>query len=195
MQHQKRMTVLDVHHTIVPETGRVHPDAGALIRAAVPLEGWDGMCVLAPTDMVLHSATHLFHNEELTHGLRDLVDIDALLRHFGRNGGFWPALTARASEMDLGRPLYYALRWTARLLDTPVPAETANAIDRHAPGAPVRALMDLLLLHAMRPTVARRSTRWARHALYVRGHWLKMPMPLLAWHLTVKSLRREEQPA
>jgi len=29
--------------------------------------------------------------------------------------------------------------------------------------------------------------------LYLRGHWLKMPVPLLAWHLTVKSLRREQQ--
>jgi hypothetical protein len=26
----------------------------------------------------------------------------------------------------------------------------------------------------------------------VRGHWLKMPMPLLAWHLTVKAFRRDE---
>ena len=52
-----------------------------------------------------------------------------------------------------------------------------------------------VLEHALRPTVARPSTQWARRLLYVRGHWLKMPMPLLAWHLTVKSFRRDEQPA
>src|SRR5581483_1442714 len=88
MQHVKRMTILDVHHTIVPETARVHPDAAELIRSAVALAGRPDLAVLAPADMVLHSATHLFHNEELTHGLRDLVDLDALLRHFGRDAAF-----------------------------------------------------------------------------------------------------------
>jgi hypothetical protein len=194
MQHVKRMTLLDVHHTIVPETSRVHLDARDLFRAVVPLAEAPGFCVLSPVDMVLHSATHLFRNEELTHGLRDLFDIDALLDHFGRGPHFWPALLSRADELDLGRPLYYALRWTSRMLGTAVPAEVTTGVERHAPGAPIRALMDPLLAAALRPAASLPSTRWARRALYVRGHWLKMPLPLLAWHLTVKTFRREEQP-
>lgn len=196
MQHVKRMTLLDVHHTIVPETAGVALDAAALFRAAVPLAAAPGFSVLAPVDMVLHSATHLFHNEELTHGLRDLVDIDALLRHYAAgNSHFWSALVARADELDLGRPLYYALRWTTRLLGTYVPAPIVADVERHAPLAPVRALMDRLLEPALQPAAALASTRWARRALYLRGHWLKMPVPLLAWHLTFKALRREEEPA
>jgi hypothetical protein len=39
------------------------------------------------------------------------------------------------------------------------------------------------------------STRWARRALYVRGHRLKMPLPRLAWHLIVKSVHGEENTA
>jgi hypothetical protein len=194
MQHVKRMTILDVHHTIVPESGRVHPDPARLLRAAIPLIGHDGFSVLSPIDMVVHSATHLFHNEELTHGLRDLVDIDALLRHFGTDV-FWKGLVGRAAELDLARPLYYALRWTQRLLGTPVPAQATSGSAQHAPSLPIGWLMDGLLAPALRPTAVRSSTRWARRALYVRGHWLKMPMPLLAWHLTMKSFRREEQPA
>jgi hypothetical protein len=31
-------------------------------------------------------------------------------------------------------------------------------------------------------------------ALYLRGHWLRMPMPLLARHLTVKALGLHEPP-
>ena len=195
MQHVKRMTVLDVHHTIVPETARVRPDAAALFRAAVPIAGPHGFSVLAPADMVLHSATHLFHNEELTHGLRDLVDIDALLRHFGARPQFWNGLAARATELTLGRPLYYALRWASRYFGTPIPQQVAAVAEQHAPGPPTGVLMDVLLAAALRPTSSQAATRWARRALYVRGHWLRMPMPLLAWHLTVKSLRREDQPA
>ena len=195
MQHIKRLTVLDVHHAILPETARLHPDPAALFRASVPLAGWNGVSMLAPMDLVLHSATHLFHNEELTHGLRDLVDIDALLRHFGAGARFWPSLMARAAELELERPLYYALHWTHRILGTQSPEDVRADISRLAPTPLVRALMDPLLQHALRPTAARASTRWSRRALYLRGHWLKMPMPLLAWHLTVKSFRRDEQPA
>jgi hypothetical protein len=143
--------------------------------------------MLAPTDMVLHSATHLFHNEEFSHGLRDLVDIDLLLRHFGTDPQFWGALTDRAERMNLTRLLCYALRFTGRLLDTPIPESATLAVSRHAPGALTSATMDALLTHGLRPTMGLRSTRVARRLLYVRGHWLKMPVPLLAWHLTEKT--------
>ena len=195
MQHIKRLTVIDVHHAIVPETARTHPDTPELFRAAIPVTGWPRIAVLAPTDMVLHSATHLFHNEEFTHGLRDLVDIDQLLRHFGSETAFWPALTARAQRMDLGRMLYYACRLATRVLGTPIPQSAMEAITRHAPPAIVDAAMDRLLFAGLRPTAGMASTRFARRLLYLRGHWLKMPVPLLAWHLTVKSLRREQQQA
>jgi hypothetical protein len=119
-----------------------------------------------------------------------------LLRHFAATDArFFDRLLARAGEMELLRPLYYACRWSSRLFGTSIPAATAELIERRGPSAPVRALMDSLLERALPPTIARASTRWARHALYVRGHWLKMPMPLLAWHLTMKTFRREEQPA
>ena len=197
MQHMKRLTVVDVHHALVPETGRVHPDAAALFRAAVAIPGRSDVSVLAPTDMVLHSATHLFHNEEMTHGVRDLVDIDRLLRHFAlADTRYFDKLVLRAAEMELTRPLYYALRWSSHLLGTPIPDAATDYMRRHAPGAPTEALMHALLTHALPPSAERFATRWARRALYMRGHWLKMPVPLLAWHLTVKSFRREEeQPA
>jgi len=193
MQHIKRLTVIDVHHAIVPETARTHPDTPEFFSAAIPVTGWPGVAVLGPTDMVLHSATHLFHNEEFAHGLRDLVDIDQLLRYFGSEPAFWTALTARAARMNLARMLYYACRLATRLLGTPIPSSATAAIARAAPPAIIGAAMDRLLFAGLRPTVGMASTRFARRLLYLRGHWLKMPLPLLAWHLTVKSLRREQQ--
>jgi len=194
MQHVKRGTVLDVHHTIVPPTSGIRLDASNLFRDAVPLPQVPAFHVLAPADMVLHSATHLFNNEELTHGLRDLVDIDSLLREFGRNSNFWNELLRRGGELDLRRPLHYAMRWTAKALGTPVPEDIVAANATGSPNAIVSAIMDVLLEHALHPDNDA-STRWARRALYVRGHWLKMPLPMLAWHLTVKAVRRDTQAA
>jgi hypothetical protein len=163
--------------------------------AAVPLPGFANLFVFQPVDMVLHSATHLFHEGELDKGLRDLVDVDLMLRHFGREGHFWPALAARATEVGLTRPLHYALRYASRILDTPVPAALRASAEAWGPAAPLPLLMDALYLRALRPnhpTASDRLTALARWMLYVRAHWLRMPAHLLVYHLTRKALRRDE---
>ena len=121
MQHLARGTTLDVHHTILPPTAMLKPDVDKLWASVCEVENTKGVFVLSPVDMVLHSATHLFHDGELEHGLRDLVDIDALIRQFSGQGQFFQALVARADELHLGRPLFYALKYCKALLQTPVP--------------------------------------------------------------------------
>jgi hypothetical protein len=193
LEHLQRRTVLDVHHTILPETARLKPDAGKLIAAALPVAGTDGVSVLAPVDMVLHSMTHLLHNDELSHGLRDLSDLDLLLRHFSAAAGFWSELVERARELDLARPLHYALQSAHHILDTPVPQHTLAEAARAAPRWPLAALMEALWCRALRsqhPTAAPPLTGGALFLLYVRAHWMRMPPLLLARHLSIKAWRR-----
>ena len=195
MRHLKRGTVIDVHHAILPRTARIRVDSASMRAAAVPIPGFTNFFVFQPVDMVLHSATHLFHEGELDKGLRDLVDLDILLRHFGQNDKFWPALAARATEVGLTRPLHYALRYASRMLDTPVPAPLSSLAETWGPAAPLPPLMDALYARALRPnhpTASDRLTGVARWMLYVRAHWLRMPAHLLVYHLTRKALRREE---
>jgi hypothetical protein len=192
MRHVRRGTVLDVHHAILPETARLHPDSRLLLEAAQPVPGEPGLRVLRPTDMVLHSMTHLFHNEEMSRGLRDLSDIDLLLRDFAVAPAFWSELRQRADQLGLTRPLYYGLRYSRRLLGTPVPAPVLAAL---APAAPAGArLQDWLWQHALsswHPSAAGAAAALARAGLYVRAHWLRMPPGLLMRHLATKALRRE----
>jgi hypothetical protein len=196
LRHISRQTALDVHHAILPTTARLKPDSAKLLAASRPVTGEPRLRVLAPVDMVLHSATHLFCNEDVGNGLRDLVDLDSLLRDFAREAGFWPGLTARSAELDLTRPLYYALRYAVRLLDTPVPARALGAAEIGRPPSLLRGLMDALFLQTLRPERASHSlASLARGSLYVRAHWLRMPPLLLAQHLTIKALRREEERA
>lgn len=189
--HRERHTLVDVHHTILPETGRLHPDTRELASAARSLE--DRLSVLAPTDMVLHSAAHLFQNGDLDGGLRDLVDLDSLLSHFGRDETFWNDLVPRAEKLDLARPLFYALRFCDKLFGCPIPKPVRIAAEAGAPPAPVRWLMDRLTERAIVPDgweVPARTTRLARFLLYVRSHWLRMPPWLLALHLSRKAFSR-----
>ncbi|ABI55458.1 nucleotidyltransferase family protein [Alkalilimnicola ehrlichii MLHE-1] len=194
LTHIRRKSVLDVHHTVLPPTARLHPDPDKLFAAATPLPGWQNLYVLAPTDMVLHSATHLFHDGELENGLRDLVDLDDLVRHFHRHvDGFWPALVDRAHEMDLARPLFYGLRYAAHFLNTPVPATVNEGLAAAGPGVPLRPLMDGLFRRGLAPhhwqcdDWLSPTCRWI---LYVRSHYLRMPLRLLVPHLTRKAIKR-----
>jgi hypothetical protein len=189
--HRERQTTLDVHHTILPETGRLHPDPRALFESARSLA--NGVQVLAPADMVLHSAAHLFQDGDLDGGLRDLVDLDLLLRHFGADPTFWEGLVPRAVAQTLGRPLYYALRYCRALLDCPIPAAVEEKVRSEGPFPPVRALMDRFALRAFAPdgwNGPSAATARARFFLYVRSHWLRMPPLLLARHLVRKSIAR-----
>lgn len=195
MKHARRQTVIDVHHTILPETARLHPDPQKLMAAAVPVAGKKNILVLAPTDMVLHSATHLFHDGELEHGLRDLVDLDALLRHFSKDEKFWDVLLERAVEMELIRPLYYALRYTRATLNTPIPAVVLKAVSELGRPTFIAALMDALFERALmpdHPSCNDRFTALARSLLYIRAHYLRMPIHLLLPHLLHKALRNRD---
>ena len=198
LRHVIRMTVLDVHHAILPRTARLKPASEKLLAAARPIAGEDRLRVLAPTDMVLHSASHLFHNEELGQGLRDLADLDSLLRHFGGQPGFWEELPERAVELDLSRPLYYGLRHAARLFGTPVPPAARLKVEAGGPARLLGRLMDALFERALRPVAMGDGdlvTTLARQALFIRAHWLRMPPPLLAWHLGAKVFRFERDTA
>jgi hypothetical protein len=193
LQHIRRQTMLDVHHAILPETARLKPPSSKLLEAAQPLEGHAGLSILCPPDIVLHSMAHLFHNEEMSHGLRDLSDLDLLLRHFGERPGFWEQLLERSRELDLERPLYYGLHQAHAILGTPVPISTLAISKRAAPAWPLRSVMDRLWSEALRPP--HRSCRGAitgmsLFALYIRAHWLRMPPKLLARHLAVKAMTR-----
>jgi hypothetical protein len=190
MQHARRGNSIDVHHAILPETAPVHPDPDKLRAAARPIAGEPGLATLAPADMVLHSAVHLFFDGEFDKGLRDLVDMHRLLTEFAAQPGFWEALPARARELELGRPLFYALRYCPRLLGTVVPAAVHAAMAWAAPNPALLWLMDRLFGRALLPLHASCADAWsdfAHFALYVRGNWLRMPPLLLAQHLFHKA--------
>jgi hypothetical protein len=97
LRHIRRRTVLDVHHNILPETARLHPDPVKLIAAAQPLNGDDSLRSLAPADMVLHSAAHLLNEGEFENGLRDLVDLDDFVLVAARRAGSRARLSSPAS--------------------------------------------------------------------------------------------------
>ena len=202
LQHMRRATVIDVHHAILPDTARYHPDSAKLMSRAMAVPGFPGLAVLAPADRILHSATHLFHEGELPHGLRDLSDLDLLLRQAAEEPGFWPQLLSRAEDLQLRRSLFYALRYTRHFFATPVPEKVDAGLAAGAPPAATLKLMDGVFSRVLAPAHANCGdafTPAARSAAYVRAHWLRMPPQLLLPHLFHKAFispcQRDPKPA
>ena len=193
MAHVKRGTTIDLHHGILPETARIQVDTPALFENLIPVQGYSNVFVLRPEDMLLHSATHLFHEGELDNGLRDLTDLDLLFRQFGESSGFWSSLVERAERLGLQTPLFYAVFFCRRLLKTTFPDEFLREIEQFSPNGFLRRVMACLYdrgFQANHASCRLPGDGLARLMLYIRAHWIKMPFPLLAYHLSFKVFKQ-----
>jgi hypothetical protein len=193
LRHVHRNTYIDLHHTITPPTSRFAVDGARLLEKVVAIDEEKKIFVLAPVDMVLHSAVHLFTEGEYSAGLRDLLDLKDLLQHFSQKAEFWGNLFARAKALDLQIPLFHALFHTQRLFGFVPPAEWADSVRKLAPPAQNLLVMGWLLGLALRPDHPNCNTRWtglARWLLYVRSHILRMPLYLVIPHLARKAWMR-----
>ncbi|MFT5448983.1 MAG: hypothetical protein ACI9DC_004169 [Gammaproteobacteria bacterium] len=186
--HAFRGTLLDVHHTILPPTAAPTPNAQKLLMDSRCVRG--RVRVLDPVDMFLHSATHLFHEGEFSHGFRDTLDLKDLLESFAGEPAFAARLARRAREFGLQRIIHHALRTVQRFWPDTLSNDPQVG---GAPGCGLQWMLDALFdraLAPMHPSCDDAFSASARFCLYLRGHWLRMPPRLLLPHLARKTIRR-----
>lgn len=192
--HRRRQTVIDVHHRILPETTKAQPDAKKMLNDSVALNETGSLRVLSNVDMILHSATHLFYEGEFDHGLRDLLDLRDLINLFSQQQDFWQRLLQRAHELELQVPLFYALRYTGMLLGLQAPDFVWRSLKK-----PLHyRIMDILFKQALNshhPSCETKFTGLKLWLLYVRSHYLRMPIHLLLPHLLRKALTDKDRKA
>ena len=163
--HRERDRMIDVHHTILPLTARITPDAAGLLAWSVEVE--PGVRILSRNDMLVHAAAHLFADGDLAGGMRNLWDVYCLVDQFGTNG-----LAERAAHHGLGREVARALRLSAAL---------------YGQGARLNPADHLYLRRLTARDGWGRATRpFTRLGFYVRSHWLRMPPAMLVRHLWTK---------
>ena len=190
MQHPIHGLELDLHHNILPPLARTHVDADLLLARLQPSK-WPAWQVLHPVDQVLHSAAHLFLDSEPIDRVRDLVDLDGLMRHFGdADPAFWAELPRRADELGLSEPLAQAAHFTTRWLGTPIPNATLAIIVSQGPGPLRRAWLMPLMSAVLTPTepdaMPSKRQRFAAFVVLVRYHRNRLPLRLLIPHLSHK---------
>jgi hypothetical protein len=187
MVNLRRGAVVDIHHTILPPTSRHSPDPARIIERAAPVEGLPGIRVPSPEDLVIHSITHLVHEGELHNGLRDLVDIDTMLRGFpAQQHDFWPRFTEAVTQHGLAQPVAFGLALVQRILATPIPPDVWQQMAAHGPSRGLEAVYRRALQAPARGH-ADAVDALASTLVYIRAHWLRMPPGLLIRHLATKA--------
>lgn len=194
MTHRMRGTVIDLHHNVLPLTAKWVPAAALFLADSQPVVG-SLLRVLSPEDRVIHSATHLFHEGELKNGLRDLFDLDALLREgLEADSAFAERVLARARQHNLVWPVQLCFRYSRYFLNTPI-SDEVHAQAGRSPGAVTWGLplMDWVyhrVLMPDHPICHSGSVFIARTWIYLRSHVLRMPLGKLAVHLARKAFMR-----
>ncbi len=180
LKHRVRHTLLDVHHSILPRTFRTMLNPRLLIDNSRPVMG-EHIRALAPVDMVLHAATHLFLSSDFHYAIRDLADLDNLVRHFSEAPGFWNGLISRADELNLRTSCFYGIRYVQRYFGTSVPDEVNQTISRWRPGRLGLNLLDLLVKRALDPGPVY-DGKWRRDlAVLLLSNW---PIPSIRAMIT-----------
>ncbi|WP_240538590.1 nucleotidyltransferase family protein [Rhodoferax sp. PAMC 29310] len=190
MTHLRRGTVLDVHHTILPLTARNAPDPKQIIDRSSYLPNFSMMRIPSPEDLVIHSITHLVHEGEMHNGLRDLNDIDCMLRRFSLVPGFWDRFVGCAVGNDLAGPVCFGLSLARRFFGTPIPSAVLTQLSSTGRGQQTTRWLEAVYVRAIEAagedhrSITMDLAKWL---VYVRSHWLRMPWTLMIQHLSIKA--------
>lgn len=185
--HKSRGITLDVHYSLTPLTSRISFN-NAKFRERIA----DDSYILNPEDRLLHCIVHLFMETEFDKGIRDLTDIDLLIKQFSKDDdSFWEKAHDRAAILGVGRLYFYGLRYTNLILDTSICGKAmVNAKKQWGPNAVTLKLTDWIFQKVLVFPLSRARSwniRMAHTMAFLRGHWLKMPLHLLIYHFSIKG--------
>lgn len=191
LRHCTRLTVLDVHHNLVPIVSGKAPDISLFTNELVSV--CDGKAnTLSPAAMTLHSAIHLFYQEEYHHGFRDLSDLHLMFLEFGDNEVYWQQLFDLACSSNFELELALACRYTKLMFDTPIPSLWLAKSESSLPNKLKLTFIDWIFTRVLQPHHRLCNIQMLGLANFLamfRGHWIKMPLHILILHTSNKAYK------
>jgi len=187
LTHKTRGSTLDVHHNLLPRTSRITFESHYIESKIDTMRG-----ILAEEDRLIHSIVHLFLESEFDKGLRDMTDIDLLFNQYQKQDqNFANRVLSRSFELGVDVLVFYAFRNLKKYLGTKIPDDFTNKISKNAPTGLKLKLMDKLFSRVLfSPQSIDKSAfnKLAHLVMYLRGHYMRMPLHLLIPHLLHKAI-------
>lgn len=186
LAHMHRGTIIDVHHNIIPIVSNDAPSASVLKNYIISNK--DGIQTLSLPAQFVHSAVHLFRNEEYKTAFRDVLDLHFMLIEIGANNV--SDIIDVAEELGFKYEIGLALRALQNIFELSLPPAS---IDLLLNKSILRVAFDQFIFAKVLLPQHRLLDCDATPIRYflaaVRGHFIKMPLHLLTYHLLMKSGR------
>lgn len=188
MRHDKRKSLIDVHHTIVPPVARITPSPAALFEDAVETS-FDTLKRPCHADLFVHAALHCFYDGDFTAALRSFLDLRDLIKAAQETQDHaLERILVRADVHGAQRPVADALFLLAKMDDLELASTQAAYVSRHSrPKSLQRFFFWAIEQRSFKAQPFRYRDPWLAHfALYARSHWITMPPVMLAKHTLVR---------
>lgn len=189
MTNTRSGMTIDVHHNLVPLVSRMSLNSDEILADVVVNKL--GIKTLSPVDKVLHSASHLLLDGEFNHGFRDLNDIYLLIVEYtAKEPLFLSKLQKRALFLGLELIFYYCLKLQQYFFSLSVQEQLFVECEKKFRSKSIRNSTLKLMIKVLTPNINKHrslSVKTALLVLFIRSHWLKMPIHILIPHLIYKS--------
>lgn len=179
-RHAQRRSVLDIHHRLLPRTAKYTLDMEKLIQASMPLEN-TRFRTLAPIDLFIHSAVHAFLDGSFDTPARSLLELHHLLHDLTEKEQNRILIRSKevGGELAVGTALW--------MLSTSMGDNSSTVLCKSKHYRKLPRVTCIALTSKLRNV---ENAYAAKAYLYLRGHFLRMPVLMLIKHLTVKTLRK-----
>ena len=178
LRHKKRGTIIDVHHRLLPKTARFKVDTAAMQQSAVPL-AHTGLKTFDDIDLFIHSAVHAFGDGAIDTPARSLVELYMLYTELGYAGA--SMLPGRAEAIGAKKPVSVALWAIEHFFSIEMATSQPEQLKMQKPNV-------MLRWSIVSKTLEGPLTPFAKAFLYIRSHYLRMPLRLLVPHLARKAV-------
>lgn len=187
LTHGVRGTVLDLHHNLVPIISGRMVDTEVLFRYTKTHS--HGIETLTEPAMFVHSSIHLFFNEDFKYAFRDFFDLYLLSK--GKSSEFWIEVINISKALNFKSEIEKSIRYLALCFELKLPSEIICLLDKKLFDLE-HSFKDKVFISGLSPKHYLSTDFFgitSAWLLMLRGHYLKMPLPILFYHLTVKSAR------
>ncbi len=187
LTHGVRGTVLDLHHNLVPIISGRMVDTEILFRYTKKHS--HGIETLTEPAMFVHSSIHLFFNEDFKYAYRDFFDLYLMSK--GKSSAFWIEVINISKALNFKSEVDKAIRYLSLCFELKLPPETISLFDKKLFVFEL-SFKDKVFISGLSPKHYLSTDFFGTISawlLMLRGHFLKMPLPILFYHLTVKSVR------
>lgn len=186
MQHSSRGTVLDIHHNLVPVISGKSINIQAFVKDYGTAH--NNITVLCEPAMFFHSAIHLFFNEDMSSAFRDMTDL--YLVSSAQSEQFFHDVMAITEKYGFRKECILAFHLLSIHFNIKLVECVKISISEELKHI---SLFELKLLKRLtlpkHPLLVDGELLFDQWLGEIRGHWMKMPLFILTYHITIKSCR------